>query len=58
VTGSFMPINPLGFLFKSEPTFNYFIIRERDHHAAWPMGSLEEQYITNLFANARQVEIK
>jgi serine/threonine protein kinase len=57
VISSFRPINPLGFLFESGSTFNYFIIRENQNHAAWQKGSPEEQYITSLFANAVQAEI-
>jgi hypothetical protein len=57
VVGSFRPINPLSFLFESEPTFNYFVIRDKGNHAAWPIGSPEEQYITSLFANTAQAQI-
>lgn len=58
VISSFRPLNPLGFLFESEPHFNYFIVRDSENHAAWPKGSLEEQYITSLFTSAARDEIK
>jgi serine/threonine protein kinase len=57
VISSFKPLNPLGFLFESEPHFNYFIVRDSESHAAWPKGSLEEQFITSLYASAARDEI-
>jgi hypothetical protein len=57
VISSFRPLNPLGYLFEPEPHFNYFIVRDSENHAAWPKGSLEEQYITSLFASAARDEI-
>lgn len=55
VSSSFRPLNPLGFLL-AEPHFNYFIIRDAESHAAWPLGSLEEKCISSLFANVGQLE--
>lgn len=57
VISSFKPLNPLGFLFEPEPHFNYFIVRDSENHAAWPKGSLEEQYITSRLASAVRDEI-
>jgi serine/threonine protein kinase len=57
VISSFRPLNLLGFLVEPEPHFNYFIIRDAENHAAWPVGTPEEQYITSLFANAAQAKI-
>ncbi len=57
VISSFRPINTIGFRIELEPHFNYFIIRDAENHATWPVGSPEEQYIAGLFANAAQSEI-
>ena len=39
-----------GFRFTPEQTFNYFILRDSQQHAAWQLGSPEAEYIRNLFA--------
>ncbi|MBL8820104.1 MAG: serine/threonine protein kinase [Planctomyces sp.] len=39
----------LGIRVTPEQTFNYFILRDGEQHAAWPLESPEAAYVTQLF---------
>lgn len=43
-----------GFRISREPTFNYFILRDGENHAAWQLGSPEAEYIRKLFRESNR----
>ena len=42
-----------GFRVMPEQTFNYFVLRDGQQHAAWQLGSPEAEYIRKLFRESR-----
>jgi serine/threonine protein kinase len=47
-----------GFRVTPEQTFNYFVLRDGQQHAAWQLGSPEAEYIRKLFRELTDAEKK
>jgi serine/threonine protein kinase len=51
-------VTAFGFLITPEKTFNHFIVRDGEQHAAWPLDSPEAAYIRQILAPVENGEVK
>lgn len=53
VASSFESTDLFGFKTESRPTFNYFVVRDGERHAAWPVDSKEARFIEGFLVRGQ-----